>query len=87
MQLFVVVFCTRATQRGTIAHSHFLWHNAKKKKKLTKRGKVHSVLGDIDDGDGAMELTLEQGKVMAQLNSHSNNDVENGGMRIAPRDT
>jgi hypothetical protein len=38
----------------------------KEKEKLTKGGKLHNVPRDIDDGDGVMELTLEQVNVMAQ---------------------
>jgi hypothetical protein len=44
----------------------------KEKKKTNKRGKVQNVLGDIDNDNGAMELTLEQAKVMAQWNSNWN---------------
>jgi hypothetical protein len=55
-RLLVLIFC------GTM----------QRKRKLTKGGKVQNVLGDIDDGDGVMELTLEQAKVMAKQNSHWN---------------
>lgn len=44
----------------------------RKLKKLTKEGRVQSVPKDIQDGDGAMELMLEQAMMMAQWSSHWN---------------
>jgi hypothetical protein len=40
--------------------------------KLTKEGRVQNVHGDTGDGNGAIELTLEQAMAMAQWSSHWN---------------
>jgi len=49
---------------------HRLLHHNAKLKKLTKEGRVQNVHGDIGDGNGAIELTLEQAMAMAQWRSH-----------------
>jgi hypothetical protein len=40
--------------------------------KLTKEGRVQNVHGDTGDGNGAIELTLEQAMAMAQWSSQWN---------------
>jgi hypothetical protein len=49
-----------------------LLHRNAKFKKLSKEGRVQNVHGDIDDGNGVMEFTLEQTMAMAQWSSHWN---------------
>jgi hypothetical protein len=48
-----------------------LHHNANFLK-LSKEGRVQNVHGDIGDGNGVIEFTLEQAMAMAQWSSHWN---------------